>query len=267
MGIVYKIQSKTSEKVYIGITKGTIEKRFKRHIREAMKENSHYKFHRALRKYGEDDFIVSVIEECDDCLLIEREKFYIEAYDSYKNGYNSTIGGDGFGSRPGIKVSQKTKEKLREAALLQFSKDGVREELSKSRKGMVVARNVNTGEIKRIPKEEFESSDNYVGATYGTTQTKESNSKRSKKLRGRKMTKEQVEKIRTGRAANFNVYNHAGELVFSGLSAKEVQKICRSLYGKTIDNRLGATTASKQQLNKQGKLNLVGWYTEKGNKK
>ena len=266
MGIVYKIQSRTSNKVYIGITKGTLEKRFKRHVRNALKEDSHYKFHRALRKYGADDFVVSVVEECDDSLLIEREKFYIEKYDSYRNGYNSTIGGDGFGSRPGNKLSEETKEKLRKAALLQFSKDGVREELSKARKGMVVAKDLHTGEIKRIPKEEFYSSDRYVGATHGYSQSSESNTKRSKKLKGRKMTKEQVEKIKKGRAANFNVYNHADELVFSGLSAKEVQNICRSLYGKTIDNRLGATTASKQQLNKQGKLNLVGWYTEKGSK-
>jgi hypothetical protein len=35
------------------------------------------------------------VEQCDDALLNEREMFWIAYYDSYKNGYNLTIGGEG----------------------------------------------------------------------------------------------------------------------------------------------------------------------------
>lgn len=53
------------------------------------------KFYNALRKYGYKNFTFEVIEECsnDPAILDERERYWIEFYDSYKNGYNSTLGG------------------------------------------------------------------------------------------------------------------------------------------------------------------------------
>ena len=58
-------------------------------------------FHKAVRKYGFDNFQYEVvfrelfesIEECKD-KLNELEQYYIELYDSYRSGYNSTLGGD-----------------------------------------------------------------------------------------------------------------------------------------------------------------------------
>ena len=51
--------------------------------------------HKAMLKYGPAAFKAEIIEECDDSSLHEREQFWIEYYDSYKNGYNSTLGGEG----------------------------------------------------------------------------------------------------------------------------------------------------------------------------
>lgn len=48
-----------------------------------------------MRKYGIENFIFSEIECCDDILLDEREIYWISYFDSYNNGYNSTIGGKG----------------------------------------------------------------------------------------------------------------------------------------------------------------------------
>jgi hypothetical protein len=33
------------------------------------------------------------IEECNNDLLNDRERYWINYYDSYKNGYNNTYGG------------------------------------------------------------------------------------------------------------------------------------------------------------------------------
>lgn len=46
-----------------------------------------------MKKYGTDAFSIELIEETDSPL--ERERFWIEYFGSFKNGYNATIGGDG----------------------------------------------------------------------------------------------------------------------------------------------------------------------------
>ena len=77
---------------------------------------------------------------------------------------------------------------------------------------------------------------------------------------GRKLSEYAKLLISESRSADFSVYNYKDELVAEHLSSKDIISICRSLYGKTKDNRLGATYVSKQQLNKQCKLHLVGYY-------
>lgn len=90
-GFIYKVTNKVNNKVYIGQTRYTVEFRWKQHIHK--QDNCH--FHNAIRKWGIDNFIVETLEKCDVDLLNSREIFYIAKYDSYKSGYNSTIGGDG----------------------------------------------------------------------------------------------------------------------------------------------------------------------------
>lgn len=46
-----------------------------------------------MRKYGIENFEISLIEETD--FPEEREKYWIEFYGTFKYGYNATIGGDG----------------------------------------------------------------------------------------------------------------------------------------------------------------------------
>lgn len=51
---------------------------------------------KARHKYADSKLWKYVIlEECHENQLNEKEKYYIEQYDTYKNGYNSTYGGDG----------------------------------------------------------------------------------------------------------------------------------------------------------------------------
>lgn len=96
MPYIYKITNKMNEKVYIGKTLTTIDERWKRHCIDYKKRNSEQRpLYSAMNKYGIDCFTVEMVEECNEDILSEREKYWIEYYSSFKNGYNATIGGDG----------------------------------------------------------------------------------------------------------------------------------------------------------------------------
>lgn len=110
-GKVYKVLA-PNNKVYIGITNYSLDKRKKEHIRCSLKESSRVyntKFSKAIRKYG-DELKWEIIEDNITCseLLKEKERYYVSLYNSYVDGYNSTPGGDGTGKI----LSEETKEKL-----------------------------------------------------------------------------------------------------------------------------------------------------------
>ena len=51
------------------------------------------KFARAIRRYGLQNFTFEVVEYCNTKdALDDREKYWIQRYNSYKRGYNSTAG-------------------------------------------------------------------------------------------------------------------------------------------------------------------------------
>ena len=94
MGYIYKIQNILNNKVYIGQTIKTVEKRFIQHKNNSNKSYfSQIVLYKAFNKYGIENFNCEVVEEIDNSKLDEREKYWIEYYDSYFNGYNSTLGG------------------------------------------------------------------------------------------------------------------------------------------------------------------------------
>ena len=94
MAYIYKIENDINGKVYIGKTELTIEKRFKQHCIDSQKrKNENRPLYKAMNKYGIEHFHISLIEETDS--PSERERFWIEQFKSFKNGYNATLGGDG----------------------------------------------------------------------------------------------------------------------------------------------------------------------------
>ena len=46
-----------------------------------------------MRKYGIEHFSISLIEETDN--TAEAEQYWISYFNTYKTGYNATLGGDG----------------------------------------------------------------------------------------------------------------------------------------------------------------------------
>ena len=96
MAYIYKITNTINNKLYIGKTVNTIEKRFNQHKNESKTERSKKRpLYRAINKYGIENFEIEIIEECNYDILNEREIYWINYYDTYNNGYNATLGGDG----------------------------------------------------------------------------------------------------------------------------------------------------------------------------
>jgi group I intron endonuclease len=110
-GVIYCYHCISTGKKYIGQT--VHEERRKRQHKHDCKRGVDNKFYRAVRKYGWNKFIYGIVEEYDVDLLAEQEIYYIDCYDSYNNGYNSTIGGEGVG---GCSPSEETRKKMSESA-------------------------------------------------------------------------------------------------------------------------------------------------------
>ena len=94
MGYIYKIVNDINSKVYIGQTTYTLEDRFKQHLFSAHHQ-APYKLYRAMNKYGIEHFHIILIEECPNDELNVKEAYWIGKYNSFNNGYNCTLGGDG----------------------------------------------------------------------------------------------------------------------------------------------------------------------------
>lgn len=94
---IYKITNKINGKCYIGKSTN-IHHRWIEHkslSREIKNGGDEYAIHCAIRKYSIENFSFEIIEECSLEHLNEKEKYWIEYYNSYENGYNETLGGDG----------------------------------------------------------------------------------------------------------------------------------------------------------------------------
>lgn len=92
-GIIYKITNDVNDKVYIGKTFSSIEKRFKQHVSDSKKDRCEKRpLYNAMNKYGVDKFHIEEIGKFEN--LEEMEIKYIKEYNSYNSGYNATLGGD-----------------------------------------------------------------------------------------------------------------------------------------------------------------------------
>ena len=98
IGYIYKITNQINKKIYIGQTSRTVKLRWQEHInssRYSYRNDYNNKLHRAMRKYGLNNFIIEEIEKCSIDKLHEREKFWIAYYHSTEVGYNISVGGEG----------------------------------------------------------------------------------------------------------------------------------------------------------------------------
>ena len=106
IGCIYIIENDVNNQVYIGQTIRGICKRFAEHIVDSIELKDNSKFHTAMRKIGVEHFYISEICECDSSDLNRLEMYYIQKYDSYFNGYNSTTGGSGCSRKSDLDIDK-----------------------------------------------------------------------------------------------------------------------------------------------------------------
>ena len=136
---IYCIKNTINGKCYIGQAI-KLQKRLKAHFSSWNSPRyEHIVLYKAFKKYGIENFEVTVLASFKDSLgwrtkveLDKLEKRYIEEYDSYNNGYNSTLGGDG-----GVHTDE-TKAHLREVRILQ------EKEKEKNSENWIKGRNIET---------------------------------------------------------------------------------------------------------------------------
>lgn len=90
---IYKITNVETKKSYIGRSTN-VYKRLQDHIKSScgIATIADQKVHHAMRDEGLWNFQFELLEECDKSKLGEREKYYIEFFQTQKYGYNAVAG-------------------------------------------------------------------------------------------------------------------------------------------------------------------------------
>ncbi len=105
---IYKITNLINNHAYIGQSKN-IEFRIKTHLKKAfILDSDEYNkaLYQAIRLHGVENFSIETLEELPEATrqyLNIRESYWIDYYDTYNNGYNETLGGDGVSGALGEK--------------------------------------------------------------------------------------------------------------------------------------------------------------------
>ena len=114
-GYIYKIKNIINGKQYVGCTIISLKKRFEGHAWRCLKTDINTKFCNSIKKYGVENFQIELLEECNALNIYEREKHHINDLDTYKEGLNSTHGGEGcLGYRHSKEIREKISKKLKD---------------------------------------------------------------------------------------------------------------------------------------------------------
>jgi group I intron endonuclease len=117
MFYVYKITNRVNKKVYIGKTDDVL-KRWDKHVRISLRPNgrNYHLIHRAISKYGLDNFTIETIDTSDtEQESLNKEIYWIDFYKSNvakygkESGYNLTAGGEGIS---GFKHSEEARKAM-----------------------------------------------------------------------------------------------------------------------------------------------------------
>lgn len=123
---IYKITNPKG-KVYIGKSIN-INKRLDYYKYSSHRKNQH-KLNNSISKYGFENHILEIIEQCDESKLDEREIHWIDYYNSVESGLNLTYGGEGG------RLSQEVKDKKSISMTGKKHSLSTRKKMSDSKKG------------------------------------------------------------------------------------------------------------------------------------
>ena len=110
MAAIYKITNLVNNKIYIGQTINSIDKRFKQHLSQVNCANICSALYSAFTKYGKENFIIEEIDTANTQEeLNEKEQYWIKYYNSVIDGYNET---DAISKCGGNTYQSKTDEEM-----------------------------------------------------------------------------------------------------------------------------------------------------------
>lgn len=209
--IIYKVTNITNNKAYIGQTIYSIEKRKAQHIANTKAGRCNCYFYKALRKYSENNFTWEIVTTCNTKKELNTlEIYYIEYFDTYNNGYNLTIGGNG---NTGLKMSKETKQKMSDAGKGRTVSSETKQKLSAIRKGKdnPMYGKHHTPETKQQMsiKRKGENNPMYGKQLSEETKQKISNTKKEKHLHLSKETKQKISKRMKGKNHPFYGKKHS----------------------------------------------------------
>lgn len=180
---VYKITHIASGKSYVGISKD-IHRRWTQHRSWVTTGTRRSAIYNAMQRYGIDAFSWQIIEECCQDDLNMREQHWISVFDTFRNGYNLTAGGE-----YNKEISYETRQRM---SASQKGKKHSQEQIEKR-----VRRGVDHF---AYGKQRDEVTKKKISQTLnGFKQSDETKAKRAKIMTGRKMSPEAIEKSRIAR--------------------------------------------------------------------
>lgn len=199
-GIIYCATNNLNNKKYIGQTKNSLEYRKLEHINQAKRKQGFY-FHKALLKY-KFDFTWNILKECSSQKeLDEQENYYINIYDTFNSnkGYNLTSGGDfcnkiKYSSEEINFIIQCRRELKGEKEILNIFNSQFKKELKN-------VYSIHSLLIKHLSKEELKEIKFNIKSKNSKLriETKKSRENRSNSQKGKKHSKETIEKIRSAK--------------------------------------------------------------------
>ena len=240
-GIIYRATNKINGKIYVGQTTRSFEERKSQHISDALCNKYNMYFHRAIRKYGVDNFDWDVLDYCETYdELNNAEIKAIEKYNAFGNGYNLTKGGKGSvgfrhseefkermsNARIGVKVTDETKKKI---SLIHSGKrlcEATKKKISDAHKGITHSEE-SRQKISKV-RVELGLAKGENNPMYGKRHTKETKEKISKSCSGRNhrcygkhlssITRSKISKAQIGsnskKARRYIVITPIGERIF-----------------------------------------------------
>ena len=227
--LIYKHTNKINNKAYIGKTIKTMEERLSEHVKSAL-SGSETPFHKAIRKYGIDNFTSEILENnINENKLNLKEIYWIDKENTLCNighGYNITKGGEG---------------------------------------GDLLTNNPRREEIlKNRPDNSGENHPNY-----GKKLTDNHKLKMSKSLKGQKKPKNFGKGNSNSSAIKINIFNAYDKLEYQCHGNFDIicseYNLPHNALRKSYQNntKLYESNNSKSKANNLGFFKYIGWYARK----
>lgn len=238
---IYMVVNLINDKKYIGQSKN-IKKRFQSHhlIDYKNENNCNYntKFYQAIRKYGIDNFEVVILKLCEEKELDDLEIKYIKEFDTFKNGYNSTEGGQFWSPNIHSEETEEKRKQTREKNKSLMSENHPRAKLTNQQVWDIRQRYIDGESIKEIYndfKDLYTNQQTFKRIVLGQTYVTVGNIPTKEQVRhtNARLTDAQVKEIRNSYKKGVVSYRELGEKY--GLSESSIAAIIKRETYKNVN--------------------------------